>query len=325
MSIATPAPPEVLVARKIPWRKRLWVRVLLLLALTGGITVAIWWWPRRTMVAMWRVNGQATCTADRENLRAIVQRWDPSGTGWLSRNWERIGQYHLLARTDAEINGVNLIAAPVGDEWLVRLRRMPRLEWLMMDDRQVGPGLIHLQDHTQLKLCCVVAASGEHLRELRHLQCLERLGLSQPARGDIGLSGLTMLPNLKELTIQECASTADVLAQLPELPQIERLCLFLCGDIRCDDLAHLQRLSNLKELDFRRSGPINDECLVRISQLKSLEKLAILRSAGQITDVGLQALQRLVRLKELSVTGDFTPQQVRTLQLLLPNATISVN
>lgn len=57
MTTETPAPPEVLIARTIPWRKRLWVRIALVL-MVGAVAMSVLWvWPRRGMIAVWQVNG----------------------------------------------------------------------------------------------------------------------------------------------------------------------------------------------------------------------------------------------------------------------------
>lgn len=327
MSIPSPSPPEVLIARKIAWRKRLWVRVLFLLSILMITCIAIWWWPRRTIVAAWWVHGEVTSEADRAITLAIVQWWDPSGTGWTTRNWELLWKYSVLTRTDAEITGVNLMKSPVDDRWLAHLRRTPKIEWMFLDDNQIGPGLENLRDHQKLNFLGIMAPShrcGESLMQLRQLPGLERLEISNPQCEDIGLGGLTLLPRLKELRVSKCKTTADVLSHLPESPQIGRLTLVLCSGFAGDDLTALQRLPNLKELAFRRAGPIDDQCLMQISRSNTLEKLFIIKSAGTITDAGLEALQRLEKLTELSLTGDFTPQQIQTLKQLLPNATVSV-
>jgi hypothetical protein len=326
MSTSSQTEAEVLRAKKRPWLRRLWVRISLVLLLIFTISVVTWWWPRRTMVAVWWVNGTVYCDSDRQRTIQWLTWWDPAGTGWGSQHFSSV--YRVLSWTsfDGEITGTQLKDAEVNDEWLIRLRRFPKLRWLGLHDRQLGQSLGHLRESEQLTAIHVTSASDRRLVELQRVPHLEDVFLWNTQADDIGLDALTSLPKLKSLFFGDCQHADELLQRLPELPHLETLVIQDCHGFSDEDLACLQRLPNLKYLDIVKSAPVSDAGLLHLSKLANVETLCVRKSSGQITDVGLQALQRLQRLKELIVIrGDLTPEQLKTLDRLLPNTTIRMN
>lgn len=322
MLSAAPTQTEVLIARRVPWRKGLWTRVSALMLILTIALSGLWYWPRKSMVAAWYVGAEAACETDREWLISMCQRWDPNGRLVGQRGFHIAWHLQSACRTDAEITGLNLMKCSVDDQWLAGLKRMPNLQWTFLDDRQIGPGLASLHEHRQLSFVGITMHSNQPLSELRHLPRLETLELSQMA-GTIDLSGLSSLGQLKALRITDTVSTANHLAQLPALPQVESLNLHSCSGMSDRDLVHLQKFPKLKKLHFRRASPINDEGLILISRLTNLEELVLLRCAGAVSETGLAELQNLPQLKEVWVTvSDMTPANVALLKALLPNATV---
>lgn len=324
---STPSEPEVLRARKRTWLSRLWVRVTLVLLLIGVISLATWWWPRRTMVAVWRAGGTVTCERDRERAIKLLNWFDPTRGTWIwIRHFSTVYRILSWTSTDAEITGLNLKDTPVGTEWLARVQRFPKLKSIGLHDRQLGAGLDHLRDREQLSSVSVTVASQGHLVELKRLPQIKDIHLWKPEANEISLDALADLPKLHSLFVGDCSHTGKLLQRLPELPQLEMLILQNCQGFTDEDLQHLSRLPNLKTLDIVKSSPVSDAGLEHLSRLENLEMLCVRKSSGQITKAGLQPLQRLTKLKQLIVLrGDLTLDQLDTRQVLLPNCAILVH
>jgi hypothetical protein len=307
---ASPIEPERLHARKVPLRKRLWVRVISILLLISIISFTSVWWPRRTMLSVWFANGRIFCESRKKPSIDLMVSLGIMQTVWGSKNW--MDHYALLSGTglDRDVTAVILEDSSVKDDWLIYVKHLPALTYLGLHDRQLGTGLDALRD----------------MIELQRLPNLETLDLWSPEDGDIGLDTLSSLPKLKTLLIDHCGHTDQILKSLDELPGIEQLIFQNCTGFADEDLVHLQRLTNLKYLDLVRCGPINDEGLQQLSQLKNLETLCIRKSSGRFTDEGLDALKDLPNLKEIIVIrGDFTAEQLKKMEELLPNVLIRVN
>jgi hypothetical protein len=319
MSPAAPSPPEILHARKIAWRNRLWVRVSLMLFVLCGILWAGWWWPRRGIVAVWWAGGTATCGAEYQRATAVLDWLYPTGSTTAAQ--DRVHAFFSSFRLDHEITAVNLTDAPVDDRWLTHLQRFPKLKMLELHDRQLGPGLENLRDHRQLQDVAVTSASNRRLVELKRLPQLESLSLVRPQSGDLGLGEL----HLKQLDISETRRAGEVLAQIPDNSPIDSLVLLCCG-LQHEDCALLERMPRLNYLCIAKSGPINDSGLTHLSRLSRLEELCLNWSIGQITEAGLQELRTLENLQHVSaIRTDLTPQQLQTLKQALPKATIRMH
>jgi hypothetical protein len=255
--------------------------------------------------------------------------WQDRSSGrkwwWGWDNFDRIHRFVSTFRTDQEIDVVDLRDAQVDDQWLSRLSRFPKLRELRLHDRQLGSGLEELRNLEQLTEITITAASNRHLIELQRFPRLELLSLQDVAQGDLGIEALSSLPKLHFLFIEDCRHTDRLLKQFPELPQLEMLYLRNCQGFTDDDLVHLQRLPYLKQLNILLSSPISDAGLIHLAQLKSLESLG-LWTLSKISDNGLEALPRLENLNELRVTlGELSPEQLKTLQQLLPKTSLQEN
>ncbi len=321
MSSPTPVKIEVLRSRRIRWHQRLLVRVLLVAFLAISISLATWWWPRRTMIAVWYVNGTVFRTDDLPRANQVVGWSSSIGLNWLG-DTEEVQRFLSRFSADREITSVDLTNAKVSDQWLVRLKQFPKLEWIVLHDRQLGPGLDHLRDLNQLKGISVISASNRHLMELKRLPELRSLMVWEPQPGDIGVDVLQTLPNLEYLAICDCADLGQILQALPDHRTLRKLSTQDCLRLTDDDLSSLKRLKNLKQLALIRSGSIGDAGLIQISQVTSLETLAIRPSVGEISDQGLEALHSLRKLTYLGLPHNWSPEQLETLQQALPKTKI---
>jgi len=322
MSSADPASPEVLIQRKRHWLARLWVRVTLVLLLIVCITVGMWCWPRRGMLAVYLAGGSVYCVDDRPRAVNLMNWAYPSG--WTSPAFDKLICFLCLAHTDDEITSINLHRTTVDGRWLSCLTRFPKLNSVALNDDHLGPGLDVLRHHSSLQNLSVYDLSDPHWQELSRCPQLESLMIIQPQHVEKGVEHLTSLPRLNELHLQDCEVTNEFLANLPELPELTSMNFFKCP-MKDDDLVHLRKLPNLKSLDLCKSGPFNDEGLIHLSRLTNLEGLFLRVSSGQFTDSGLQGLKSLDQVQEfIFIRGDFSPSQVQTLQQTLPKARMLV-
>ena len=193
---------EVLRPAKTPRLKRLWVRIALVLMLIWVISFATWWWPRKTMVAVWRVQGDAFNASDPERAIAISQWSDFLGVPRHRTYFSEIWSVLCWTHSDVEITHVRLMNSKVTDEWLIQLNGFPKLRHLHLHERQLGPGLARWHGAQQLAGMSVTSASNRRLAELRWIPQLQSLMLWNPMPGDIGLDALSSLPHLKVLHAQ---------------------------------------------------------------------------------------------------------------------------
>ena len=322
MAPQTPVTTEALRPRKIPWRKRLLVRVLGAMLLIFSISLTTWWWPRRTMLAVWYVNGTVFRNSDLQRADQLLEWSQWIGANWVGGYSDELHRFLSSVSPDIEITGVELTNAKVSDEWLVRLKQFPNLELISLHDRQLGPGLAHLRDLKQLKRINVISASNSHLRELSRLPELHALFLWEPGSGDLGLDVLPTLPNLKSLFIGDSANLGELLQTLPVCPQLEKLYTQNCKGLTDEDLSSLQRLKNLKQLSLIQSGSLGDAGFIELSKVTTLEALVLRRSIGTISDRGLISLQSLYNLTYLGLPYNWSPGQLQSLQQALPKTRI---
>lgn len=138
-----------------------------------------------------------------------------------------------------------------------------------------------------------------------------------------GFAALAQLPALRGLGVSCKGVDDDALATLPRFPALRELMPMDVQDDgfrhvgRCEDLETLwcmycrettdratEQLRGLKKLETYYAGKtrITDRSLEVLSELESLQRLTFWETAG-ITDGGVRLLQRLPRLRELSLEG----------------------
>jgi hypothetical protein len=319
--------PEVLRARPCRWLSRLWVRVSLVLLLICAICVAVWWWPRRTMVAVWWAGGEFSCKADIQRA-SNISGWVDNyviGRRWASNDINTVWHVLTLTREDREITYVDLSRSNVGDEWLRKMRRFPQLSMLDLHDRQLGPGLDQLRDCANLSSVRLSTVSNNLFAELRRLPQLNAVSLTGPQSRGLRLDPLTEMPKLTFLSMYHCRFTNELLATMPELPMLETFIISNCTDFSDDDLKCLARFQNLKDFRLEGSRPFSDATLEHLSQLESVERLSLWSPWSSITPYGLRSLGQMKNLKHVIVDKtQCSPAQVKMLQNQLPKCRITV-
>jgi hypothetical protein len=113
---------------------------------------------------------------------------------------------------------------------------------------------------------------------------------------EIAVRMVRSFPQLRFLRLEcseSCDSTLEVIGELKEL---ETLIVF-GHDITDSGIAHLTRLTNLKQLQFLDCGPISDDTLRHLSRLPKLEILAI--CGDRFSDQGLAVLPNFPSLEQL--------------------------
>lgn len=325
MPTPSPSLPEVLIARKIPWRKRLWVQIALLLAVTSILLAGIWYWPRRGMATVWAAGGEVGKSVlhglPNHPLVDQIDRWFFSGQ--LQDHVWHLEEYF---QTDQDIGIVDLELTPVDDLWLRRLNRFPNLDNLTLHDRQLGRGLENLRGHLQLEHVTIDSVSDNHLAFLEALPQLESILIKNMRTNDVALHGLARLPRLKHLLFAQCRQTRELLSQCPELLELESLVISHCTEFSDDDLQHLKRFPKLTSLMFF-ACKIGEKGFLNLAALQNLKELQITRPDGSspICDDELESLGKLTNLKELSIYGaGLTTEQKKVLEKHLPETELSI-
>src|SRR5262245_47332424 len=123
------------------------------------------------------------------------------------------------------------------------------------------------------------------------------------------LAHLPNFPQLKRLFLNETQASDKGLAFVGRLPQLEQLCLWNARMVSDDGVAHLRGLARLKELKLSNSS-ITDVAMLHLSKIASIESLVMQDNA--FTDPALEYAARLPRLKTLIVNSKarFTDEEI---------------
>lgn len=304
-----------------PWRNRIWVRVALVFVLAFVVSAVTYWRPRRSMIAVWCVNGEVYAEVSRDRTHQFLDSFDPAGNGLLRQLYPLVNCLFRVTATDDEITYADLQYSTVSDNWLIHLNGLANLRSVTLNVRQLGSGLEALRECHELRGVNVKAASEGCLEELKRLPQIEDFGLWLPKSSDVGLDVLASLPKLRSLLIDNCRQTDQLLKSLPEHAGLNVLVFQSCTGFTEKGLETLPRLHNLKSLSLLRSLPIDDAGLLEISKLQDLETLAIRKSWGQVSYGGLNLLGKLKELKEITFDpGDLPADKAKMLQHALPLA-----
>jgi Leucine rich repeat len=240
------------------------------------------------------------------------------------RNLERLGgKVHLRSRGLRELQTIRMTDAAFTDAGSVHLRRLTKLEGLILDYTQVSDaGLPNLADLTRLELLDLggTQVTGTGLRHLRNMQHLQWLDLRRTPLTDAGLAELRPLTGLRALHLEYTQITGTGFENLASLTILETLQLI---QTRFSDasVAHLRNFQKLKVLSLEGTK-ITDDGVRHLSGLSQLESLDLRRAA--VTDAGLVHLAGLARLQSLYLFGtQVTDEGVSKLKRALPELRVT--
>ena len=324
--MSTSAAPPIAgpLARLRSWIRRRWKQVGVGLLLFGLMSVIAWRVPKRTSHWVRQNGGMVTCDKDRALACDVVDWFALRFGGGV---WKHVNPVHRAissARNDSEITWVNPAESPLQTDGLFNLRRLTGLTGAGLHSRQLGRGLDVFRGMPQFERIGISQANTGQLVELKRLPNLKNVCVWKPVSGNIGMEALADLPKLTHLDLQDCKVTAELLRSLPQLPPLESLTLARCTNYDSDDLRCLQRLPNLKDIDFVcETGSLNDAALEHLSQLQHLESIALRTPWKDVTDEGMAKLSRLKSLKKIYLWKiQCTPEQISRLQKAVPNCTL---
>ena len=199
------------------------------------------------------------------------------------------------------------------DERLANLPPLPHLTFLGLDHTNItDAGLKSLADRTSLQVLYLGGnkLTGDGLKHISGLKNLGYLDLSDLPIEDGALDSLASLKSLKELNLTYTQVTLEgAIGFAKGLPELEVSGPFgkLIGGRRLTmdpgvedaNLAKLQQLPSLRELNLWECDSITDEGIAHIAALTQLTTLEL--GYVQITDAGLAKLAALENLRQLDI------------------------
>lgn len=258
---------ETLVKRHQPWWRLLWVRILIAVALMWFTTGLFFWSQSRSAWAVFRVNGLAD-PPQQSSLQSFRH-----GSGLTSY----LGEFLIQ---DRDVTTVLLLGTGVDDQWLVRLRRFPKLRQAAFDCGQIGPGLQNLAGLPDLKLIDVIGTQRTVTRSwIGHVD------------STISAKHFLMVPQFETLALsgfKEAISDLDQLSQHPHLSDISLDDISRLGEV----LQQIEACHNIKSLSIRSQQKFDEDSLASICKMSHLKTLIVDRVA-KTEDVELQLQQSL--------------------------------
>lgn len=140
--------------------------------------------------------------------------------------------------------------------------------------------------------------SNDDLALLSMLPQLKKLSLLECNITDDGMKRLSPLVNLEELDLEGNVLSDKGLEAIEKLTKLRRLTLSVT-DITDAGLNHLKEMKSLRILRIRTSKKITDRVMAHLSALENLEELDL--SGDSIAGSGLVHLGKLTKLKELAL------------------------
>lgn len=168
-----------------------------------------------------------------------------------------------------------------------------------VDSTVPGEMIEHLRPLGTLRRLSVAKTDKRGFQAILRLEQVTDLALGFPI-GDKDLAALRKLPKLERLRLINAAVSPKGLSILAKFPKLESLSLHHCPALTDSGLVYLSKCQNLKELSLEASG---DEIMWgsagwhALAHLKQLEQLEV---KTPITDIDVQDLGSLRRLKVLT-------------------------
>jgi len=282
-----------------------------------------------------RVVGKLSVESPRNQSSAL--RLDPARVA-LDSDWDFIA----LARGDVAVpadRNIKLLVepAPGPDDlsWLAKLGPSDLYElsvqsWTRRNSTN-RPRLEAISHLTGLQILSLgnTGITGQQMASLKSLSSLRALVfLQELSFGSAGLAVLKDLPALEYLDCYTNPTDAGLkhvgqirslrwlrlrmgrikepgLAELANLPRLERLCLWGTKGLTDGHVRYLEGLTNLKSLTLWGSNvKLTDATLTSVSKLSSLEEFHLIRVQTDFTDAGIAQLAKLTNLRILDASPD---------------------
>ena len=281
------------------------------------VSIFSWWWPRRGIVAVVWMGGSVHDPQIVEQVRTIVCKF-PAPIQAMVWPWMRTHASWLSIDNQVVNVDFHRVQSQQIDPGV--LRRFPRLGFLSLHARHVGPGLEQVTGVDSVHGVWVDGLQPtSDLGELRHLPNLEELDVGTCPTSGGGFENLSRLPKLKQLLFDGPPSPAAIRC-VSQCPQLEKLSLQ--GGIAHEDaLQFLCDMQGLRDLRVYMRNPVGATGLKHSAQIALLETLIL--NPTSATDEELQVLAALSKLKSLYVRGpSLTKAGIDRLKEAMPNCKI---
>jgi Leucine-rich repeat (LRR) protein len=188
------------------------------------------------------------------------------------------------------------------------IRRLTGLQSLSLNNTGVtAKGMENLRALRSLKVLHLFRWSSignAGLAVLKDLPALEYLELYTGVT-DAGLKQVAQAGSIRWLQIRTGGFWGPGLAELAQMPRLERLCLW--GNVQITDrhIAYLESLTQIKGLTLWGSACDNltDASLAAIGKLKNLEELYFIMTSPRFTPAGIAHLKDLKKLRKVDFSG----------------------
>ncbi len=205
----------------------------------------------------------------------------------------------------------SLIARADADQCILKpIRRLTGLKILKLHGTGVtDKGMEYLRELRSLRAFEFYSESSignQGLAVLKDLPNLEYLDLGTGAT-DAGFKSLGRFPRLRWLRIRTGRIWGPGLAELANLPHLERLCIWGTSPLSDRHLQYLEGLTHLKSLSLwgEAAERLTDASLASIGKLRNLEELYFVgwSAPAGFTPKGVACLKNLKNLKKVDFGG----------------------
>ena len=243
------------------------------------------------------------------------------------------GLVHLKALTDLQELELSDGRSPaqsqmqITDAGLIHLKAFHDLRVLNLEGTDVTSGGLRVLPNFG-RLTSLFLRGGNitdeamvHVGECRQLR---RLSLQYTAVGDEGFSHVSKLGRLERLYVSSRHVTDEGIAHLSALMNLQTVVL-TTSRLTDECLKHLGQVRSLQHLDLYSLGDqqFTDEGLKHLTDLKNVRRFWL--ASMEIGRESVDQLKQYKNLRELQFgTDSLTREEVRTLQLALPNTRVSV-